>query len=341
MEYRTLGCSGVKVSSLCLGTMTFGEADDTSFMHGVGVDAPTSFRILDRAVDTGVNFIDTADIYGQDGLTERLLGEWFKRSKRRNEVVLATKFGMPTGPGPNAVGASRHAIIHAVENSLRRLQTDRIDLYQVHLQDYATPEEETLRALDDLVRSGKVLYLGASNYTAHRLVESVMLSRLLRLERFVTLQAQYNLICRDIEREHIPAIQRHGLGLLPWSPLGGGFLAGKYVQKQPPPSGTRLAKWTQRLAQFDTPRHWAILSAIRLIAQERSVNAATVSLAWLLHQPAVSSVVIGTRNLRQLDDNLAAATFSLSTEEMALLNEASDFDPGYPYSFIRRFHPAS
>jgi len=337
MQYRNLGCSGLRVSSLCLGTMTFGEPDDSSFMHKVGADAKMSHRMLDRALDMGINFIDTADIYGQDGLTERLLGDWLTRSGRRDEVVLATKFRMRTSVGPNGAGASRYRIIKAVEGSLRRLQTDRIDLYQVHMQDIETPEEETLRALDDLVRAGKILYIGASNYAAYRLVESVMLSRLLELERFVAVQAQYNLICRDIEREHIPAARRHGLGLLPWSPLANGFLAGKYAQGQPPPPGTRLAEWTERYASFDTPRHWAILAAVQEIAKARSVDPATVSLAWLLHQAVVSSVVFGARSLEQLEANLQATTLDLHPEELAVLDDSSRFELGHPYDFIRRF----
>ncbi|MEM9456348.1 MAG: aldo/keto reductase [Myxococcota bacterium] len=337
MHTRKLGRSGLDVSCLCLGTMTFGEPDDSSFMHKVGVDAKSSHQILDRALDAGINFIDTANIYGQDGLTERLLGDWVVRGGRRDQVVLATKFGMRTSEGPNGAGASRYTIVKAVEDSLRRLRTDRIDLYQVHIQDLDTPEQELLRALDDLVRAGKILYIGASNYAAYRLVESLMLSRQLGLERFVTLQAQYSLICRDIEREHIPAARRHELGIIPWSPLANGFLAGKYVQGQPPPAGARLAQWSERYTSFDIPRNWAILAAVQAVAQARSVSPATVSLAWLLHQPVVCSVVIGTRSLEQLETNLQAATLELHADELAMLDEASRFEPGYPYRFLRRF----
>ena len=240
MEYRALGSSGLKVPVLCLGAMTFGEADDKSFMHQVGCDSKTSFEIMSRALERGVNFIDTADVYGQDGLSERIVGSWMGENKTRDKVVLATKFRFRMGEGPNATGASRYRIVRTVEDSLRRLNTDRIDLYQIHMQDIDTPEEETLRALDDLVRAGKVLYLGASNYAAYRLTNSQWISKTEHLHRFVALQMQYSLLVRDLEREHIPVCQQFGLGVLPWSPLAAGFLSGKYQRNQPPPAGVRL-----------------------------------------------------------------------------------------------------
>src|SRR5688500_16182019 len=204
MEYRNLGNTGVKVSPLCLGAMTFGEADEKSMMYQVGCDEATSFAIMNRALEAGINFIDTADVYGQDGLSERVIGNWFEKDKRRDEVVLATKFRFRMNQGPNGTGASRYRIMRAVESSLRRLKTDRIDLYQIHMQDLDTPEEEIVRALDDLVRQGKVLYTGCSNYAAYRMVESVMIGDRDRLHRFVTLQAQYSLLERSIEKEHVP-----------------------------------------------------------------------------------------------------------------------------------------
>src|SRR6185503_10322729 len=185
MKYRQLGSSGLRVSELCLGAMTFGEADAQSFMHGIGADQATSFAIMNRALDGGCNFFDTADVYGQDGLSERVIGAWFERDKRRDEVVLASKFRFTMGSGPNRSGASRYRIVRCCEDSLRRLKTDRIDLYQIHSQDIDTPEEELLRALDDLVRQGKVLYIGCSNYAAYRLVESQWSSKISHLERFV------------------------------------------------------------------------------------------------------------------------------------------------------------
>src|SRR5207342_1920412 len=202
MKYRNLGASGVKVSTLCLGAMTFGEADEKSFMHKVGSDEATAHAVLDRAVAAGINFIDTADVYGQDGLSERVLGNWIAARAARDKIVLATKFRFTMGDGPNRSGASRYRIVKCCEDSLRRLKTDRIDLYQIHMQDITVPEEETLRALDDLVSAGKVLYLGCSNYTAYRLMHSLWTSRHNGWSSFVTLQAQYSLVVRDLEREH-------------------------------------------------------------------------------------------------------------------------------------------
>ena len=334
MEYRNLGHSGLEVSSLCLGTMTFGEADENSFMHGIGADEETSFAIMDKALDAGINFFDTADVYGQDGLSERVIGKWFADRKRRDEVVLATKFRFRMAQGANGTGASRRRIVQAVEASLRRLQTDRIDLYQIHMQDMRTPEDETLRALDDLVRAGKVLYIGASNYAAYRLTESALISAHRGLERFVSFQAQYSLVVRDIEREHVPACRRHGLGIIPWSPLAGGFLTGKYAKDAKPPAGSRLEKWKQRYEGFDKPRNWAILDAVSGVAAERGSSPAAVSLAWLLRKPQVTSVIFGARTLDQLDDNLKAAALELSDADMKRLDEASAFDLGYPYSMI-------
>lgn len=335
MQYRQLGHSGLQVSTLCLGTMTFGEADETSFMHNVGCDEPTAGRIMDRALDAGVNFFDTADVYGNDGLTEKVIGRWLAAGKRREELVLATKFRFPMGKGPNSRGASRHRIVRTVEESLRRLQTDRIDLYQVHMQDIETPEEETLRALDDLVRQGKVLYLGASNYAAYRLMESLFVSERQRLERFVSFQAQYSLVVRDIEREHVPLCRKYGLGILPWSPLAGGFLTGKHERGQQPPSGSRLAAWKERRAGFDNDRNWQIIEAVKAVAEELGATPSQVALAWCMARPGITSVIFGARSPEQLEDNLKAATLELTETAMARLEEASAFPLGYPYEFMR------
>jgi aryl-alcohol dehydrogenase-like predicted oxidoreductase len=340
MEYRQLGHSGVKVSTLCLGAMTFGEADEKSFMHKVGADEETSFAIMDRALDAGINFIDTADVYGQDGLSERVIGKWFTTRGRRDEVVLATKFRFRMSNGPNGTGASRYRIMRTVEASLRRLQTDRIDLYQIHMQDIETPEEETLRALDDLVRQGKVLYLGCSNYAAYRLVESLWLSRTHNLERFVSMQMQYSLAVRDLEREHVPVAKRYNVGILPWSPLAGGLLSGKYAKGQPPPEGARMAQWKERYAAFDNERNWRIVDAVRSVAQERGATPSEVALAWCLHKPGVTSVIFGARNVRQLEDNLKAAELKLSEAELKRLDEASAWTLSYPYDFLARTQQA-
>jgi aryl-alcohol dehydrogenase-like predicted oxidoreductase len=334
MKYRQLGQSGVRVSELCLGAMTFGEADEKSMMYKVSCDEKTSFAILDRALDAGVNFVDTADVYGQDGLSERVLGSWFEKARRRNQVVLATKFRFTMGEGPNRSGASRYRIVRCCDDSLRRLKTDRIDLYQIHCQDMFTPEDEILRALDDLVRQGKVLYIGASNYTGYRLMDSLWRSQTGGLERFVSLQAQYSLVVRDLERELVPVCRDRGVGILPWSPLAGGFLSGKYGKDQAPPAGSRLEQRRERLARFDNPRNWRILEAVRQVAQEVGASASSVSLAWLLAKQAVTSLVFGARSVEQLEDNLKAVEVTLGAEQVGRLDQASAFDLGYPYEVI-------
>jgi aryl-alcohol dehydrogenase-like predicted oxidoreductase len=334
MKYRSLGTSGLKVPVLCLGAMTFGEADDKSFMHKVSADEKTSSAIMSRALERGVNFIDTADVYGQDGLSERVVGAWMKSTHSRDRVVLATKFRFRMGEGPNSTGASRYRIVRTVEDSLRRLGTDRIDLYQIHMQDIETPEEETLRALDDVVRAGKVLYLGASNYTAYRLTDSQWISKTEHLHRFVSLQMQYSLLVRELEREHVPACRKFGVGILPWSPLASGFLSGKYVRNQPPPPGVRLERWTERFADFATDRGFRVLDTVNAMAREKNTTTAAVALAWLLAKPQVTSVIFGARSVEQLEDNLKAADVELSEQEVQKLDDASALDLGYPYKFI-------
>ena len=335
MKYKNLGSSGVRVSSLCLGAMTFGEADEKSFMHKVGSDEATAHAVLDRALAAGINFVDTADVYGQDGLSERVLGNWLEQRKSRDKIVLATKFRFTMGDGANRSGASRYRIVKCCEDSLRRLKTDRIDLYQIHMQDITVPEEETLRALDDLVSAGKILYIGCSNYAAYRLMHSLWLSRTNRWAPFVSLQAQYSLLVRDIEREHVPLCREEGLGILPWSPLAGGFLTGKFEKGKPPQPGTRLGEKAERFARYDLERNWKILDAVRAVASELGTTPSVVSLAWLLHRPHVSSVIFGARTTAQLDANLAAADLELGAAHMATLDQASAFDVGYPYAFIQ------
>jgi aryl-alcohol dehydrogenase-like predicted oxidoreductase len=335
MKYRSLGRSGARVSSLCLGGMTFGEADEKSFMHKVGSDEKTSFDILNRALELGVNFVDTADVYGQDGLSERIIGAWIERDQRRKEIVLATKFRFTMGEGANRTGASRYRIMRCVEHSLKRLRTDHIDLYQIHMQDLDTPEDEILRALDDLVSQGKILYAGCSNYAAYRLMDSLWTSRTRNLSAFVTLQAQYSLVARELEREHVPLCRAQGLGVLCWSPLASGFLSGKYDKDQPPPAGARLEKWKDRMAGFNNDRNWKILAAVRAVAAETGATPVGVSLAWLLAQPQVSSCIFGARSLAQLEANVKATDVALSAEQVARLEEASRFDLGYPYASMK------
>jgi aryl-alcohol dehydrogenase-like predicted oxidoreductase len=335
MQYRNLGASGVKVSSLCLGAMTFGEADEKSFMHKVGSDEATAHGVLDRALVAGINFVDTADVYGQDGLSERVLGNWLTSRGARNKIVLATKFRFTMGEGPNRSGASRYRIVKCCEDSLRRLKTDRIDLYQIHMQDITVPEEETLRALDDLVSAGKILYIGCSNYAAYRLMNSLWLSKTQHWAKFVTLQAQYSLIVRDLEREHIPLCRENGLGVLPWSPLAGGFLTGKFERGKPLATDVRLGAKPERFARYDLDRNWKILDAVRAVAKETSSTPAAVSLAWLLAKPQVTSVIFGARSVEQLDANLQGAELQLSPAHIETLDKASAFDLGYPYEFIK------
>jgi aryl-alcohol dehydrogenase-like predicted oxidoreductase len=335
MKYRNLGAAGVKVSSLCLGGMTFGEADEKSFMHKVGSDEATAHAVLDRALAAGINFIDTADVYGQDGLSERVLGNWLTARGARDKIVLATKFRFTMGEGANKSGASRYRIVKTCEESLRRLKTDRVDLYQIHMQDITVPEEETLRALDDLVSAGKILYIGCSNYAAYRLQNSLWLSRTNSWAKFVTLQAQYSLVVRDLEREHIPLCRTEGLGILPWSPLAGGFLTGKFERGKPPAADARLGAKPERFARYDNERNWKIIDAVRAVAAEVHSTPSAVSLAWLLAKPQVTSVIFGARTIQQLEQNLAGADLELAPRHLEILDAASAFDLGYPYEFIK------
>jgi aryl-alcohol dehydrogenase-like predicted oxidoreductase len=333
MKYKNLGAAGVKVSTLCLGAMTFGDADNTSFMHQATMDAATSHGVLDRAVERGINFIDTADVYGQDGLSERVLGDWLAARSIRDKLVVATKFRFTMGDGPNKSGASRFRIVKCCEDSLRRLKTDRIDLYQIHAQDITVLEDETLRALDDLVTAGKVLYIGCSNYAAYRLMDSLWRAKTSNRARFVTLQAQYSLISRELEREHVPLCRAEGLGILPWSPLAAGFLTGKFERGNKADASTRLGA-KDRMKRYDNERNWRILDAVRAIAAETGSTPAAVSLAWLLAKPQVSSVIFGARTIEQLDANLVAADLELSIKQLEALDKASAYELGYPYEFI-------
>jgi aryl-alcohol dehydrogenase-like predicted oxidoreductase len=312
--------------------MGFGGAG--KFANVGELDVQAAGRQIDLCLDAGVNFVDTADVYGQDGLSERVIGNWFARHGKRDDMVLATKFRFTMGHGHNKSGASRYRIVRCCEDSLRRLKTDRIDLYQIHCQDMNTPEDEILRALDDLVRQGKVLYTGASNYAAYRLMDSLWRSQSGGLESFATLQAQYSLVVRDLERELVPVCRERGVGVLPWSPLASGFLSGKYRQGAKPPPGSRLDKWRDRLARHDNPRNWRILEALDAVAAEVDASVSSVSLAWLLARPTVTSVIFGARSVAQLDDNLKAVEVKLSADQVARLDQASAYEVGYPYEFI-------
>ncbi len=326
LEYRYMGRTGLKVSSLCLGCMTFGkEADET-----------TSQQIIHRFLDAGGNFLDTADTY-TGGKSEEITGRAIKG--KRQDIVLATKVRFVVGPGPNDVGLSRFHIMNGVEASLRRLDTDTIDLYQVHTWDPGTPIEETLRALDDLVRQGKVRYLGVSNFAAWQIMKAVGLSELLQLARFECLQPQYSLIEREIEREYIPMCISEGIGIIPWSPLGGGFLTGKYKRNSTQPETARLTNahgtWENTWERRATERNWDILDCVGEVAKARGVSYAQVALAWVYKRPGVTAPIIGARNLEQLEDNLAAINLDLTPQEMATLDAVSALDEVYPYRFIQ------
>ena len=325
MEYRKLGRSGLRVSEVCLGTMTFGNGN-------WGCDEDVSRSILDRALDAGVNFVDTADIYA-GGASEEIVGRWLKG--KRDQVVVATKVFFPTGPGPNDRGAGRVHVRQAIEASLRRLGTDHVDLYQIHCWDARTPIEETLSVFTELVREGKVRYIGCSNFTAWQIEKAARVSERERLERFVCLQPQYSLVVRDIEREILPVCREEDLGVIPWSPLGSGFLAGKFDRSSRPPSGTRLASWEDTAKRHMTDRNFDLLDLLREVASEQGRPVPAVALRWLLQMPGVTSPIIGARTLDQLEQNLACAGWALPDDAWKRIDKASRIPEGYPYQFIR------
>lgn len=322
MEYRNLGNSGVKVSSLCFGAMTFGEADEKSFMHKVGSDVATSHALLDRALAAGINFIDTADVYGQDGLSERVLGEWFaKDQSRRNKVVLATKFRFTMGETANKSGASRYRIVRCVEDSLRRLQTDRIDLYQAHTDDTETPLGETLGAFADLIKAGKVRAVGASNYSAVRLKQALDISARLSLPRYETLQPQFNLLDRaGFEAELQPLCVREQIGVINFFGLARGFLTGKYrgeadLAKSPRGAGVQKAYFNER--------GWRVLAALDVVSARLGSTQAQVALAWQMRQPSIVAPIASATSLAQWDELAGAASLELGDDDLAELSRAS------------------
>jgi aryl-alcohol dehydrogenase-like predicted oxidoreductase len=323
MNYRELADTGVFVSELCLGTMTFGGRGQIWEVIG-GIDQPSVDALVSRALDAGINFVDTANVYAA-GESETMLGRAL--GSRRHEVVLATKVRGRTGPGPNQVGLSRLHILQSVEASLKRLDTDYIDLYQIHRFDLLTNIEDTLRALDDLVRAGKVRYIGCSNLAAWQVMKALAVSRDQGLERFKCTQSYYSLAGRDLEREMIPLLKDQGLGLLVWSPLAGGFLSGKFTRD----SGDEAA----RRAKFDFPpvnkeKGFDILDVAKEIADRHGVSVAQIALAWILANSAVTSVIIGARKPSQLEDNLKAIDVRLSAEDMKALDEVSKLTTEYP-----------
>jgi aryl-alcohol dehydrogenase-like predicted oxidoreductase len=328
MELRTLGTTGVAVSSYALGTMTFGaEADETA-----------SHAMLDRYLEAGGNFVDTADVYAE-GASEEIIGRWIQKSGRRDDIVLATKARFRLGGGPNDLGLSRLHLKRACEASLKRLGTDTIDLYQAHCWDPVTPIEETLAGFDELVAEGKVRYIGLSNVTGWQLQRALLLGAQTRHARVVTLQPQYSLLAREIEWELVPLCLTDGVGMLPWSPLGGGWLTGKYSRDERPSGATRLGEdpdrgqesWDRR----NTERTWTVIEVVQEIAAALGASMAQVALAWVTGRPGVTSTILGTRTVEQLDDNLGAARLELEPEQVARLDDVSDPGlPAYPYGFI-------
>ena len=306
MEYRSLGRTGIKVSNLCLGCMMFG-----------GKTTPAdSAAIIDRAIDSGINFLDTANVYSI-GRSEEATGEALKRNGKRNEVVLATKVHGKMGPGPNDLNNTRRHIIEQCDASLRRLQTDWIDLYQIHRPQSDMPIDETLRAMDDLVRSGKVRYIGTSTFAAWQLVESLWVSKEYGLNRFVCEQPPYNLLDRRIERELLPMARTYGFATIPWSPLAGGLLTGKYSRDSQPPEDSRYANidanpmYRRRM----NDAIWDVIEGLGAIAKEKHVSLSQLSLAWVMQQPGVTSPIIGPRTMEQLDDNLKAVDVTITDDD--------------------------
>lgn len=327
MEYRTLGNTGTVVSAQCLGTMTFGKETSEEVAHAQ----------LDRFIERGGNFIDTANVYSR-GLSEEIIGHWLSaRPGTRDQLVIATKGRFPMGDGPNDGGLTRTSLSRALEASLRRLGVETVDLYQAHAWDPLTPIEETLGFFDDSVRAGKIRYVGVSNFVGWQLQKAATLAQLRGLAPIVTLQPQYNLLVRDIEFELVDVCRNENIGILPWSPLAGGWLSGKYARDRNPTGATRLGEDPGRGMEAYAPRNaqertWQVIDVLRHVAEGRGVSMAQAALAWVANRPAVTSVILGARTVEQLDDNLAAAELHLAEKEMALLTEASEpIVSDYPY----------
>jgi aryl-alcohol dehydrogenase-like predicted oxidoreductase len=327
LEYSTLGNTGLLVSKLCFGTMTFGDGRGLfkalSVVGQAGAD-----QLIKTAIDGGINFFDTADNY-TEGESEKILGQSLKNlNVARQQVVIATKVYSRVGAGRNDVGASRGHIMDGVEASLRRLQTDHIDLYQIHGNDSVTPLEETLRALDTLVQQGKVRYIGCSNWQAWKIAKALGISEFKNLARFDTLQAYYSIAGRDLEREIVPLLDSEKVGLLVWSPLAGGLLSGKFSRTKQKPADSRRTEYDFPLV--DKERTWKILDVMAPIAKAHGCSAARLSLAWLLAKPVITSVIIGAKRVEQLQDNLASIQLTLTLDELKELDQVSALPPEYP-----------
>ena len=329
MEYRSMGRTGLKVSELCLGTQTFGW----------GADESTAFNLANRFIEAGGNFFDTSNIYSE-GQSETILGNWLKSRGNRSQLVIASKVFFPVGEGPNDTGLTRKHVFEQIDASLGRLQTEYIDLYQMHCWDASTPLEETLRALDDLARVGKIRYIGASNYTASQLTRSIMLSAMNGWVRFDCLQPEYSLLVRSTEWELLPLCRSEGIGVIPWSPLAGGWLTGKYQRGQPPPPESRVGqadRWDDLPEQRESERTWRIVDALNELSESLGKTQAQVALNWLVQQPGVTAPIIGARTLEQLDQNLDSVGWALPEDGIAKLDEASAIPLPSPYDFIARY----
>lgn len=332
MRYRTLGPSGLLVSELCLGTMTFGGSDGMWGQIGQ-LRQDEADTLVRTALDAGINFIDTANVYA-GGESERILGQSLRNlGIARDDVVIATKVLGPMGEGPNARGASRAHILAQAKASLGRLQMDHIDLYQIHGFDPLTPIAETLEALDTLVRQGHVRYIGLSNWAAWQIVKAVGIAEARQLAPILSLQAYYTLVGRDLEREIVPMLQAEGIGLMVWSPLAGGFLSGKYSDGSKANEGRRASF---NFPPVDLGRGDAAIAVMREIASARGCSVAQVALAWLLHQPVVTSVIVGAKRIDQLQDNIRATEVMLSAEDLAALDAVTKLPAEYPGWMLER-----
>ena len=326
MQYRLLGRTGLFVSEICLGTMTYGGKGRWEVVGRLGL--PEAQAQIKAAFDAGVNFIDTADVYSE-GESETIVGQALaKLGLPREDLVIATKVRVRMGPTPNRVGLTRVHIMNEIDASLRRLQLDHVDLYQIHGVDQVTPMEETLRALEDLVRSGKVRYIGVSNHAAWQIAKALGISDRHDWNRFESVQAYYSIAGRELEREIVPVALDQGLSILVWSPLAGGLLSGKFKEDSSGPEGAR--RTTFDFPPIDRPRAFRIVEAMRPVAAQHGVSVARVALAWVLRQPGITSVIIGAKSQEQLADNLAAAQLQLSMDELAALNEVSKLPREYP-----------
>ena len=327
MQYKTLGNTGLIVSRLCLGTMTFGDGSGI-YKHIGGAGQQAADELVKAALDSGVNFFDSADVYSE-GASELVLGQAFRNlGLARSDYVLATKGYMRMGPGRNDVGASRGHIMNAVEASLKRLRTDYIDLYQIHANDPLTPVEETLRTLDDLIRQGKVRYVGVSNWQAWKIARSLGISEHRNLARFETVQAYYSLAGRDVEREIVPMLEAENMGMLVWSPLAGGLLSGKFSRDNQKPGDSRRSEFD--FPVVDRERVWNVIDVLVPIAKAHGCSPARVALAWLLSRSRVTSVIVGAKRVEQLQDNLGAVDLHLSADDLSRLDEVSSLPREYP-----------